>query len=69
MPAAANFGAHSNEVVPPAENKATAGCILMAVSIPTTLYFFPANAISLPTDFSEATGINSVTGNFLSCKT
>ena len=69
MPAAANLGAHSKEVVPPAENKATAGCISIAACIPTTLYFLPANSISFPTDFSEATGINSVTGNLRSCNT
>ena len=37
--------------------------------MPTTLYFFPLNSISLPTDRSEATGINSVTGKFLSART
>ena len=51
------------------EKMATAGLRSMAVCMPTTLYFFPANDISLPTDFSEATGINSVTGNLRSAKT
>src|SRR6185312_9868545 len=61
IPAAANFGAHSREVLPPAENKATSGFMEIAVSAFTTLYGFPLNVTSLPTDFSEATGINSVT--------
>ena len=69
VPAAANFGAHSNEVSPPAENKAISAFISTAVCMPTTLYFFPLNSISLPTDRSEATGINSVTGKFLSART
>jgi hypothetical protein len=34
---AANLGAHSNEVSPPAENKAMLGCIATAVAKPTTL--------------------------------
>src|SRR6218665_2762646 len=41
IPASANFGAHSSEVLPPAENKATAGFISIAVCMPTTLNFFP----------------------------
>jgi hypothetical protein len=35
VPAAANFGAHSNDVSPPAENKVS-GCIATAVANPTT---------------------------------
>ena len=69
VPAAANFGAQSKEVCPPAENKAMSAFISTAVCMPTTLYFFPPYSISLPIDFSEATGINSVTGKFLSAKT
>src|SRR4051812_41758668 len=69
IPASANFGAISREVLPPAENIAMAGFILIAVSAFTTLYFFPLKSISLPTDFSEATGIISVTGKFLSSNT
>src|SRR5215510_16564481 len=69
MPASANFGAHSNEVLPPAENIATAGFAAIASVMLTTLYFFPLNSTSLPTDLSEATGINSVTGKFLSANT
>ena len=37
VPAAANFGAHSNEVSPPAENKAISGLRSTAVCKPTTL--------------------------------
>ena len=69
VPAAANLGAQSKDVWPPAENKAISAFMSTAVCKPTTLYFLPLNSISLPTDFSEATGINSVTGKFLSAKT
>ena len=41
VPAAANFGAHSKEVAPPAENNATSGCISTAVLNPTTVNSFP----------------------------
>ena len=56
-------------MLPPAENKATPGLEAMASVALTTLYFFPLKLTSLPTDFSEATGINSVTGKFLSART
>src|SRR4026209_1274166 len=69
IPASANFGAHSSEVLPPAEKSATAGFAAIASGILTTLYFFPLNSTSLPTDFSEATGTKSVTGKFLSANT
>ena len=69
MPASANFGAHSNEVLPPAEKIATAGLAAIPSAMLTTLYFFPLNSTSLPTLFSDATGINSVTGKFLSART
>src|SRR5690554_3046031 len=69
IPASANFGAHSKEVSPPAENNATSGFISTAVCKLTTLYFLSLKAISLPTDFSDATGINSVTGKLRSAKT
>src|SRR5947207_336693 len=69
IPASANFGAHSNEVPPPAENKATAGFAAIASVMLTTLYFFPLNSTSFPTDFSDATGNNSVTGILLSANT
>ena len=37
VPAAANFGAHSNEVSPPAENNAISAFLSTAVCNPTTL--------------------------------
>ena len=69
MPASANLGAHSKEVEPPAENSAKSGFISIAVCMVTTVYSFPLNSIFLPAERSEATGINSVTGKFLSVKT
>src|SRR5437868_6738299 len=69
IPAAANLGAHSSEVLPPAENIATAGFAAIASVMLTTLYFLFLNSTSLPTDLSDATGINSVTGKFLSART
>src|ERR1700733_178213 len=68
IPAAANLGAHSREGLPPAENRASAGFAAMASVALTTLYFFPLNSTSFPTDFSEATGRSSVTGKFLSAR-
>ena len=69
IPAAANFGAHSVEVPPPAENIANAGFAAIPSSMLTTLYDFPLKITSLPTDRAEATGISSVTGKFLSAST
>src|SRR3954470_3516447 len=69
IPASANLGAHSSEVLPPAENIATAGFAAIASDMLTTLYFLFLNSTSLPTDLSEATGINSATGKFLSDNT
>src|SRR5690349_892702 len=69
MPASANLGAHSNEVPPPAEKMATAGLAAIASVMLTTLYFFPLNSTSFPTDFSDATGTRSVTGKFRSAST
>src|SRR5688572_3294197 len=69
VPTAANFGAYSVEVEPPAENKATSGLKAIASSKVTTLYFFPLNSISLPALLADATGINSVTGKLRSAKT
>ena len=69
MPASANFGAQANEVSPPAENKATSAFISTAVCKPTTVYSLLLKVIFLPTDFSEATGINSVNGKLRSAKT
>src|SRR6187551_1145094 len=69
IPAAANFGAHSNDVPPPAEKIATAGLAAIASVMLTMVYFLPLNSTCLPTDLSEATGTRSVTGKFLSAKT
>ena len=41
VPAAANFGAHSNEVEPPAEKMAMSGLADIASSIPITVYVLP----------------------------
>ncbi len=69
IPASANFGAHSSEVLPPALKIATAGLAAMPSAMLTTLYFSPLNSTSLPTERSLATGTSSVTGKFLSSKT
>ena len=69
VPASANLGAHSKEVDPPAENKATWGCMETAVSNPTTSYELVPQTTFLPIDLSEATGISSVKGKFLSYRT
>src|ERR1700722_7147848 len=69
MPAAANFGAHSREVPPPAEKIAIPGFARIASVALTTDHSLFLNRSFLPTDFSEATGISSVTGNFLSANT
>src|SRR5687768_8673182 len=69
MPASAKRGAHSSDVPPPAENKAREGLAAIASAMLITLNFFPLNSISLPTDRSDATGSNSVTGKFLSANT
>src|SRR5690606_18337221 len=53
----------------PAENKAIVGLAAIASCMLTTLYFWPLKLISFPTLFSEATGISSVTGKFLSAST
>src|SRR3982750_3134083 len=55
IPAAANFGAHSSEVLPPAEKIATSGLAAIASVMLTTLYFLPLNSTSFPTDLSDAT--------------
>src|SRR5690606_32753402 len=69
VPASANFGAHSKDVPPPAEKIAISGLTATASAKPIILYFFPLYSISLPTDLSEATGINSDIGKFLSANT
>ena len=60
VPTFANSGAHFNEVSPPAEKIAICGFKLIASVILITLYFFPLNTISFPTDLSLATGYNSL---------
>jgi hypothetical protein len=57
------------EVEPPAEKIAISGYIEIAVSIETMSYCLLLKVIFFPTDFSDATGINSVIGRFLSSKT
>src|SRR5476651_1583846 len=69
VPAAANNGANSNEVLPPALKMATSGRCLIASSAETILYGTPLKVISLPILFADATGINSVTGKLRSAKT
>src|SRR5690606_15775765 len=66
VPAAANFGAHSKEVSPPAEKIAKSGLAVNAVCKPIRVYSFPWNVSFLPTDRSEATNNNSVIGKFRS---
>lgn len=65
-PAAANLGASSAEVPPPAENSASAGLRAMASSADITVHSFPRKETFRPTDLAEATGNSSVTGKFLS---
>ena len=69
VPTSANFGAHSFETPLPAENSAIAGLISIACCGVHTVYSFPLNSTLLPDDLSDATGISSVTGKFLSCNT
>src|SRR5450432_823447 len=68
MPAAANFGAQSSEVLPPAEKMAIAGLASMASAALVTDHSLFLKRIFLPKDLSEATGISSETGKFLSAK-
>src|SRR6185312_17508857 len=69
VPTSANLGAHSSEVLPPAENKAISGFFAIASVMVTTLYLLPRNVTSIPFDLSEATGINSSTGKLRSSST
>ena len=69
VPFSANFGAHSREVFPPAENKAISGEALIVSSNPIIFKFSPLNKIVLPIDFSDATGINSLIGMLRSFRT
>src|SRR5688572_16375068 len=69
VPAPANFGEYSSEVVPPAEKSANLGFWRIASSIEITLWLTPQNSTVVPTLFAEATGKNSVTSTFLSSNT
>src|SRR5690606_9101911 len=69
VPAAANFGAHSSDVEPPAENSAISGFAATASARLITEYSFPLKEIFLPTDFSDATIKSSDIGKFLSSYT
>src|SRR5690554_1158970 len=65
----ANFGAQSKETDFPAEKIAMSGFCSKACSRLTTLYSFPNKYTDFPTDFSDATGINSSNSNLYSSKT
>ncbi len=69
VPSSANLGAHSPETAEPAEKSAKEGFCLTASSNELTFKASFLNFKVLPTDFSDATGINSVTGKFLCSKT
>src|SRR5690606_33137022 len=69
IPASAYWGAYSVEVPPPAENKATSHCSVIASAGVTILYYFPFGPITLPLLRSDATGINCVTWKLPSAKT
>src|SRR5574343_2010833 len=69
VPTLANSGAHCKLVEPPAEKSAISGRFSITVVIEHTSYDLPLKLMVLPTDFSEATGISSVTGKFLSAST
>src|SRR5690554_2312927 len=69
QPIAANFGAHSNEIPPPAEKRATSGFISKAFSKSTTVWSCPPKVIFEPAEFFDATGINSVIGRLISANT
>ena len=69
VPTAANFGAHSKEVSPPAENKAISGCKATASSKVTTVNSLPLYDNFFPADLAEATGISSVIGKLRSSNT
>src|SRR5512136_138901 len=69
VPFLANSGAHSFDVEAPAEKIAKTGFAFNASVTLTTLTAFPLNINSLPTERSEAAGISSDTGKFLSSRT
>ena len=69
IPAAANCGASSSEVLPPAENIATPGFAAIASEALTIFYCLFFKVIYFHIDLSEATGTSSSTGKFLSANT
>src|SRR5690606_27300339 len=69
VPISANFGAHSNETLPPAEKMAMVGFALTASAKPIILCFFPLYEISFPIDFSDATKSSSSIGKLRSFNT
>ena len=69
VPTSANLGANSKEVPPPAEKIAISGLAAIASFMLTIVNSLSLNLIFLPTDLSDATGIKSVIGRFLSSKT
>src|SRR6186713_2017961 len=54
VPTAANFGAQSNDVPPPAEKIATSGASLTPSSIVITVYSLPLNVYFRPADAADA---------------
>ncbi len=69
VPTSANFGANSREVPPPAEKIAISGLAAIASCIEEIVYSFCLYVTCLPTDRSDATGINSVIGKLRSAST
>jgi hypothetical protein len=69
QPTLAKLGAHCKLVPPPALNKAKSGFSAIPCSTDLTRHDLPCQVISLPTDFSDATGINSDTGKLRSLRT
>ena len=66
MPAFANSGAHSKEVLPPAEKIAILGAISTACLRLIIVYVLFKKLIFFPTEFSEATRYSSSKYNFRS---
>src|SRR5215212_4615682 len=62
VPASAYFGAHSSDVLPPAEKIAMSGASLHTSSMLLILYSLPLKVIDWPTDLAEATRYNSSKG-------
>jgi hypothetical protein len=68
VPASANRGAISFDMLPPAEKMAIAGLAAMASSMPITVSSRPLKLQADPTDLSEATTKTSSAGKFLSAR-